>query len=584
MNHNKKAQVLFSVLLILALAVGMSPAGSAKAYGTHTIYVRPNGDDSLCNGTTNVNYSVGDSDCAKLTITGALAIAVTGDTISVNNGIAPWNMTISAPITVSKAVEIVLADNVFIIPSIGGCFIIATSGVRISAEHATYAGCFGVNAHYITVNDKVSNVIIDGLLLQGSGSGSNASDVGIYFAGDVTNVQVVNNYFINILNGTDLQFTSMPAGIADIKGNYFESTALGAVSFPTTNTFDMTYNSWGSYSGPMTIDTDAMKNTATPAAYTPFTYARVAFAFDSGHSSATAIVGDTVTVSVQISAKNLTGADFVVTFPKDQLTFVSASMTNSLLPNRAVLDSTTANIDGKIKFHGLAGNGSTTYTALNDSAALVYTLTFTADHTGNGPIYVDYFDQSFSMNPGSGPSNMIPARAPSTDFTVEAAGDVLATVSMQGRIARDNAVMKFWQSSAEKFSATSLDKMVNNLSFLTVPDGTYTVTIAKPGYLSLLSTLGKTAAFSSGHRTLNSLELKGGDADGNNVITVLDAEAIGSDYGYTGGANTSGKFTDINSSGLVDIYDLALMGGNYELSSVVTTSANPYYNWSPLAQ
>ena len=596
MNHNKKFQVFFSVLLILALAVGMSPAGSAKAYGTHTIYVRQLGSDT-CTGLSNVNYSSG-TDCAKASIAGALLVAVAGDKIYVDNGGDQWNMAISDPITISTGVEIVLTDKTFIVPDAGkGCFVIAGNGVRISAEHSTYAGCFGkAGTHYITVNDGVTDVIIDGMMLVGPGAGT-SNDIGIYFAGAVTNVQVVNNYFENIANGIDLKFTAMPGtGVADIKGNYFEHTTRGAVSFPITNTFDMKYNSWGYFDGPVVGDADIPA--LNGATYSPVTYAKVLFAFDSGHSSGTAIVGDTVTVSVQISAKNLTGADFVVNFPNGALRFDSASMDNSLLPNSVGPTSlsgltssdggyaTAINSDGKIKFHGLTAlaEGGQSYTVLDNSTALVYTLHFTAISSGGSPFGVSFYSKAFTMNPGYGPTNMISARGSETSFTVLNTGTVNATVSMQGRIARDNAVMKFWQSSAEKFSATSLDQMVNNLSFLTVPDGTYTVTITKPGYLSLLDTLSKTATFSSGHRTLNSLELKGGDADGNNVITVLDAEAIGSDYGYTGGANTSGKFTDINSSGLVDIYDLALMGGNYELSSVVTTSANPYYNWSPLAQ
>jgi hypothetical protein len=68
--------------------------------------------------------------------------------------------------------------------------------------------------------------------------------------------------------------------------------------------------------------------------------------------------------------------------------------------------------------------------------------------------------------------------------------------------------------------------------------------------------------------TLAQLLLLGGDATDNNEIDILDASCIGNAYGgstnmCSGGA---GANSDVNGDGIVNIYDLTLMGGNYSKS------------------
>jgi hypothetical protein len=59
------------------------------------------------------------------------------------------------------------------------------------------------------------------------------------------------------------------------------------------------------------------------------------------------------------------------------------------------------------------------------------------------------------------------------------------------------------------------------------------------------------------------VQLLGGDANDNNVIEASDLGCIGGAYG--GGASACGSgSSDVNNDGKVDIYDLVLLGGNYD--------------------
>jgi hypothetical protein len=62
---------------------------------------------------------------------------------------------------------------------------------------------------------------------------------------------------------------------------------------------------------------------------------------------------------------------------------------------------------------------------------------------------------------------------------------------------------------------------------------------------------------------LNLLLLLGGDATNSNAIGIQDAACIGGAYGQAPGTCGGVGSSDVNGDGVVDIYDLTLMGGNY---------------------
>jgi hypothetical protein len=123
------------------------------------------------------------------------------------------------------------------------------------------------------------------------------------------------------------------------------------------------------------------------------------------------------------------------------------------------------------------------------------------------------------------------------------------------------------------FQATSINQISNNISFANVAEGTYRITTNQPRYLNLTADLNITKVFSPSVLTIAPLELKGGNANWtNNTIDIDDASAVAGAYGQTINADP-----DVNFSGKVDVFDLALVGGNFNL-----TSAAAYVGSDPL--
>jgi len=110
-----------------------------------------------------------------------------------------------------------------------------------------------------------------------------------------------------------------------------------------------------------------------------------------------------------------------------------------------------------------------------------------------------------------------------------------------------------------------------NYGFTGVETLTYTFTTSQARYLNVTDASGKTFLV-NGDKTLNPLRLFGGDVNQDDKIELLDASDVGSAWG-----STADPAANINYDGIVNIQDLALVGGNYGL-----TSTTAYTSWSPL--
>lgn len=117
-------------------------------------------------------------------------------------------------------------------------------------------------------------------------------------------------------------------------------------------------------------------------------------------------------------------------------------------------------------------------------------------------------------------------------------------------------------------SSTALSDI--NYGFMGVETLTYTFTTSQARYLNVTSDSGKTFLVDR-DRTLNPLRLFGGDVNGDNQIQVTDASLVGESWG-----STIDSAANINYDGIVNIQDLALVGGNYGL-----ISATAYSGWIP---
>lgn len=225
---------------------------------------------------------------------------------------------------------------------------------------------------------------------------------------------------------------------------------------------------------------------------------------------------------------------------------------------------------------GLTDNGSTvsglvTVTLPAAGANDVTNFQITYSVVGTIPVTVELFDTV------PDPDDSL-ATTGSIDAAIYDNLTVTGTISMQGRWYRGAVPVRFevGELGFGPYTSTSTDVFGStNFSFTNVGDDTYFFTTNQPRYLNVTVDLLKSYNVTVGDLVLTSLELKGGNAIwSNNTIDVADASAVGTDYGKSSGFAIADS--DVNFDGKVNIFDLAMVGGNYNL-----TSATAYASWTP---
>lgn len=197
---------------------------------------------------------------------------------------------------------------------------------------------------------------------------------------------------------------------------------------------------------------------------------------------------------------------------------------------------------------------------------LTFTVTFSAAYSG--PITVELYDSNWVPDDRLLATYTEPAVTVTGDFTVT------ATVTMQARTVYNGVVMTLTDLDGlplyGPFEDTSDNVMSENLSIVGVMGGTYQITTTQDRYLNVIVANNKTLLV-NGAEVLPQLHLRGGNVlntgDSLNAITLGDASVIAGVgmYGATG--DPLALAGDANFDGRVNIQDLALVGGNYGLTS-----------------
>jgi len=133
--------------------------------------------------------------------------------------------------------------------------------------------------------------------------------------------------------------------------------------------------------------------------------------------------------------------------------------------------------------------------------------------------------------------------------------------------------------NAGPYSATTGGQEGSNFSIPQVVRDTYILTTAQPRCLNLTEALGKSFGMASGNTTLAPLTLlRGNAAWTNNTIDSGDVSVVGTYWGLTPADLEPGDSLDgdVNFDGVVDLRDLAIVAGNFGL-----TSALVYAGWTP---
>ena len=152
-------------------------------------------------------------------------------------------------------------------------------------------------------------------------------------------------------------------------------------------------------------------------------------------------------------------------------------------------------------------------------------------------------------------------------FTVLEAYTVTGTVQMQGRTERSGVLIELVHNTLEYlYDTLSTNFITDNYTLSNVAAGEYTLTITHDRYLDFVYTTYNTADIN-----LSRLELRGGDVQKDNEIDIFDASLVGTNYGASGN-----NAADANFDGTVNIQDLAMIGGNFDM-----TPGDAYSGWTP---
>ena len=173
-----------------------------------------------------------------------------------------------------------------------------------------------------------------------------------------------------------------------------------------------------------------------------------------------------------------------------------------------------------------------------------------------------------------------PARQPAS-LLVVGVHDLAGLVRLQGQSTWAGITVTLGVGLNHGFGPYTLQTssdLTTNLNFTGVVEDTYPLTIQHPRYLNIPASLGRQVTVDRDLR-LADLTLRGGNAVWtDNVIDVSDVSVVGAWYGKTLADLGPGQelLGDLNFDGVVNIQDVALVSGNYGLSS-----QEAYGNWSP---
>lgn len=426
---------------------------------------------------------------------------------------------------------------------------------------------------------------------------------GVQLTGSVASFKVVKNW-IHGNSGSALFTDSGTAlsGVVTIEGNLFKENTGNGITHNGTGTLMAEYNSWGDYAGP---NSGVGDGASAGVDFIPWTYSEVFVDMIPDTNAALVGVNETnnFNVAVKVDAKNLYAVQYRLAYETAYLQFQGISdgpfkgsgscMNNTVTPGVVSVYCTRYEPDDEVDNH---------------SGETISTITFKAvgGITGNGP-WTTHLDLSvlptelssgakggikvFVNNGGFGAASTTARDITDTQdgqVTISGLAQFTGYIDLQGRANDSGGTLKVYNQQlisgatvyASGTSASSGKFTTANLSpyQLTVPS-TYYFQVDAPLFLPTTA-IATSPSFPSlptnwvngdvlDTRALTSLlllQLLGGDANDNNVIDTSDLGCIGGAFGGAPAACGTGS-SDVNGDGVVNIFDLVLVGGNYDKTS-----------------
>ncbi|MBZ0274604.1 MAG: hypothetical protein K8I60_00580, partial [Anaerolineae bacterium] len=158
----------------------------------------------------------------------------------------------------------------------------------------------------------------------------------------------------------------------------------------------------------------------------------------------------------------------------------------------------------------------------------------------------------------------VPTLPPPTQTPVPGELAVIAGV-VEYQNAPDNAGITVQLVSAGVALAQLTTTETGAFQFTDVPAGDYQVVAGAPLHISILEAV--SVAVDGLHVDIGTLILPAGDTDDSGHVDILDASWIGINFG---GDAAAAPNADLNRDHQINVRDLALVGGNFDLQGPVT--------------
>jgi len=465
--------------------------------------------------------------------------ANTGDTIVIPAG------TYSGGVTLNKSIIIKGEPGTVIGPGSDG---ITVSANDVTIEDVTLDGTGGDPGDVgIRVNAGVQRLHIEGCEIR------NWPDDGIHFNGAITGLKVVDNYIHN--NGGDgMEFNATPAGTVQIYGNALRANTGYGVN-AVSGSVVAEYNEWGDIAGPTGTNGDGVSGSVD---YDPWVFGAV-YA-DVVPDPARVREGENVDVDIKVDTANLYGAQFSLTFDPAKLQVVSTTDSGAgYFKGSQECSTTYNNTSGTLTFYCSRGG---TDAAVSGSGVKLLTITFQAQEISGTSTTATIDLDTASVKLGAvGGVNIYVDSVTDDSLTIYGTTDVSGVVDLQGRANDSGAVVTFPAGVLYPGGTDTTDSW-GRYDFAGVTDGSYLVTIEMARYLDASATV----SVAGDTLTLNTVMLLGGDANDSDKIDISDLSIIGGQFGKSGSGITDPR-ADINNDNTVDILDIVLAAGNYDLTS-----------------
>lgn len=284
-------------------------------------------------------------------------------------------------------------------------------------------------------------------------------------------------------------------------------------------------------------------------------------------------VGSQVPINIDIATaglpiRNLAGYQFDVNYNKTVLNgyfkglyvnsfFDAASNAFKAYNPPDFNDATGLGKYGVTKTAPTPGAPLTTYTGYGTLASVSFTA------TAPGVSVLTFSNVLFSDAAALG----LPVTSSTATVTVYGNATINGTVKLQGRATPITDGPVTLVDTSNTFAPVNTTYNATTGFFSAVVPAlasgtTYRLTVDHTLYLSNTKLLTVMPALTYAQPTTT---LKGGDANNTETVTVSDLSCIGSDFGTAGSTCGGLGGSDINADGVVNIFDLVIAGGNYDL-------------------